>query len=152
MISKSILDQLTKLAYPGITLYFMELKHTMDKNTVSDINGELSKALASKNIIDIGNIVVSIYKNSKYNGEIVNNKGKLSLVSNGKVYDISIINNGSVLKISDTLNRKTTIIEYKASPQKTTSISLQDQLLKQLEIKKMTDKEVIDFIKKISVS
>lgn len=149
MISQSTLNSITKLAYPGITIHYTELKDIKDTTTISDNNNEISKALSSNNLKDIGLIVNAIYKNSKYHGELVNDNGKIKLVSNGKVYDILVTNNGSVLKVKDTLNKKDTIIEYKSAPKQEVKISLQDQIMMQLKKRKMSDKEVIEFVKKL---
>lgn len=147
MISTNTLNNITKLSYPGMTIHFSELKDIKDKTTISDTNNEISKALSSNNLKDIGLIIASIYKNAKYKGELVNDNGKVRLVSNNKVYDISVTNNGSVLKVKDTLNKKDTIIEYKSAPKQEVKISLQDQIMTQLKKRRMSDKEVIDLIK-----
>lgn len=149
MISNNTLAKITKIVSPGATVYYTELQNDSDKSTISDYNGEISKALASNNAKDIGSLVQAIYANTKYNGEMVNDKGNIKLVSNSKLYDIRVTNNGSVLTIKDTLNNKSTIIEYKKSKVKELKISLQDQIILQFKKRKMTDKEVIDFIKNL---
>jgi hypothetical protein len=149
MISNNTLAKITKIVYPGATVYYTELQDDKDKSTISDYNGEISKALASNNAKDIGSIVQAIYTNAKYNGEIVNDKGNIKLVSNNKLYDVRVTNNGSVLNIKDTLNNKNTIIEYKKSKTKELKLSLQDQIILQFKKRKMSDKEVIEFIKNL---
>ena len=149
MISTQTLNQIVKLASPGITIYYSELNDIKDKKTVSDMNAEISKALSTKNQKDINLIVFNIYNGTRFKGEIVDDKGKLKLIYEGKVNDLSIINTGTLLKVTDKVNNKTTIIEYKTAPRQEVGMSLQDQILKQLKKKKMTDKEVIDFIKNL---
>lgn len=150
MISTTVINNITKMVYPGMTIHFTELNDINDKSTISDSRGELRKALASNNLKDIGIIIQAVYKNSKYDGELVNDHGKIRLVSNGKVYNVNVTNNGSILKIKDSLNNKITIIEYKkSSGVKEVKLSLQDQILTQLKKRRMSDKEVIDLIKNL---
>lgn len=147
MLSNKILSQLTKLAYPGITILYSELKNKTDTKTITD-DGELSTALSKNNSMGISLIVQAIYANTRYKGRLVDDKGKIKLVDmNGKIYELRLVNTGSVLKITDTLNNKLTTIEYKATAKKEIQTSLQEQILNQLKKRKMTDREVIDFIK-----
>jgi hypothetical protein len=148
MISKKILDQLLKMAYPGITIMYSELANKLDTKTITDEKGELANAISRNNSIDMSLIIQAIYANSRYKGRLVDDKGRVKLVDmNGKIYELRVINTGSVLKITDTLNNKLTTIEYKASYKKEIKISLQEQILTQLKKSKMTDREVIEFIR-----
>lgn len=149
MISQQILKDISKLAYPGITIHYSELKDVKDKKTVSDVNGDITKAISTKNQKDINSIIISVYQGSKFKGELVDDRGTLRLVYEGKVTNLDVNNNGSVLKITDTVNKKTTIIEYKTSKSQEVKVSLQDQILTQLKKRKMNDKEVIDLIKRL---
>lgn len=150
MISQTLLKQLAQLAYPGITIHYSEIQDVKDKTTISDPKGELAKTFSSNNITDIAKIVEAIYANSKYQGMLVNDNGKLKMVSNNKLYEVRVTNTGSILKIIDLLNRKDTIIEYKTSYKKEVKKSLQDQILSQLEKRKMSDKEVIEYIRSLN--
>jgi hypothetical protein len=134
---------------PGKTVYFTELYNKKDLNTISDTKGEIFKALNTNNLVDIGTIVSSIYKNAKYKGALVDDKGKIKIINNGILYPILVVNTGSTLKVSDTLNRKETIIEYKSSVKKEVDISFQDQLMIQFKKRKMNNKEVIDYLKEM---
>jgi hypothetical protein len=150
MLSQTLLRDLTRLAYPGITTYYSELKNAKDPKTITDNNGELSKVLSTKNQKDIALIIEAVYNNTKYKGELVDDKGTIRIIKDGKLYDLKIINTGSTLKITDTLNNKTTTIEYKASSKQETTKPLQDQLIETLKKRKMSDKEVIEFVKQWS--
>lgn len=146
MSALTVLAQIERLAKPGITIKYTDLNNVKDNGTISDPNNEIQKMIKSQKI---GDIVLAVYKNTSYKGTVVVDKqNKIFLADNGKIHDIKTTIIGSqILQIKDSLNNKTTTIEYAkdlAAP--VTVVSLQDQLLQALKKKKMTDKEVTDFI------
>lgn len=147
MISKQILSQIEKLAKPGDTIGYTDLNNTSDKKTVSDPNNEIAKAIKQGKVAEI---IISIYKNTSFKGKIgADNKGKLHIVdNNGNIKPLDVRITSESLSVYDSINNKRTILQYKK--QTTSNVikeSLQDQLLKALKKKKMTDKEVMDMLK-----
>lgn len=150
MIDKRILDQLTKLAYPGVTIKYVDMNNENDQKTITDPKGQLASAIKSGKI---GEIVKAIYSNTKFNGKVAtDNKGIVKVLDKkGNLQDIKTkIINQSVLEITDSINNKVTKIEFKASEQKVQNVeTLQEQLLKALKLKKMDNKEVITLMKRL---
>lgn len=148
-MDKKILDQLTKLAYPGITITYTEMNNANDKNTITDVNGEISNAIRQGRI---GEIVKAIYSGTSFQNKVAtDNKGVVKVLDkNGNLQDIRVTVSSTTLKMDDSVHKKTTIIQYK-SPEKQTEkvISLQEQLMKAFSKNKMSDKEVIELMKNL---
>ena len=147
MISKILLKELEKKAKPGITLTYTDLNNVHDKTTVNDPNNELAKAIKAGNI---GEILVAIYKNTKFKGRLAVDKfKKLHIIDdNNKIHDLKVTTTPDTLTVLDPLNNKKTVLQHsKTKSVEKDAPSLQKQLLDSLKKRKMTDKEVIDLIK-----
>lgn len=151
MLSQNLLKQLEKIAKPGITIHYTELNNHTDKTTITDIKGELADAIKKNKYI--GEIVVAIYKNTSFKGSIgVEPNGKIHIVDSNKlIHQFKVTKTTSALKIYDPVNNKTTIIEHTISKvDKVVKKSLQEQILEALKKKKMTDKEVLEYLKNLT--
>ena len=149
-MDKKILDQLTKLAFPGITITYTEMNNSNDKNTITDAKGEIHSAIRQNKV---GEIVKAIYSNTKFAGKVAtDNKGVVKVLdSKGNLHDIKVTINNGVIKMEDPVNRKITTIQYKAPEKQIEKIKpLQDQLMDAFKKKKMNDKEVLDLIKNLT--
>lgn len=149
-MDKKILDQLTKLAYPGITITYTEMNNSNDKNTITDDKGEIATAIRQNKI---GEIVKAIYSNTKFAGKVAtDNNGIVKVLdSKGNLQDIKVTTSNGVIKMDDPVNKKTTTIQYKAPEKQVEKIKpLQDQILDALKVKKMNDKDVLNLIKNIT--
>jgi hypothetical protein len=149
-MDKRILDQLTKLAYPGATITYTEMNNSNDNNTITDTSGEIKNAIKQGKI---GEIVKAIYSGSKFTNKIAtDNKGAIKVLdNNGNLQDIKVTTNNGVMRMEDPVNRRVTTIQYMVPEKQVEKIkSLQDQIIDELKKKKMTDKEVLMLIKNLT--
>lgn len=149
MVNKKILEQLTKLSYPGVIISYTQMNNPLDKNTITDVNGELARAIKNR---EIGEIVKAVYSGTRFAGRVAtDNKGVVKVMDDrGNLKDIRVsIMNDRVLKLQDDVNKKVTTIEFKAPKVGSSNVNvpnlktLQQQIIEALNKKKYTDKEVM---------